>query len=62
MSAKAYATLAAVIFMIVAAFQLYRAYSGIPVNVAGTEIPAMASWVVGGVLALLSLLGFTARG
>ncbi|MFO1187453.1 MAG: hypothetical protein U1E87_08405 [Alphaproteobacteria bacterium] len=61
MSSKSFATLAAVIFSLAAAAQLWRAYSAIAVSIGGNEIPVMVSWIVGSVLAVLALLGFTSR-
>jgi hypothetical protein len=62
MSSKSYATLAALIFTLAAAAQLWRAYTAMAVSFGGTDIPVMASWIAGGVLAVLALLGFTSKG
>jgi hypothetical protein len=61
MSAKAYAILAALIFLLAAAGQGYRAYTGLAVNVGDFAVPVMASWIASGVLVLLAVLGLTAR-
>jgi putative Mn2+ efflux pump MntP len=59
MTAKSYCRLAALIFAVVAAFQLIRAVSGWPITVGATTwIPLWASWVVcviGGVLSWIGL-------
>jgi hypothetical protein len=61
MTAKNYARIAASIFAIVAALQLARAASGLPVTVgAATSIPLWASWIACFVAAGLAWLGFDA--
>lgn len=61
MSSKSFATLAALVFTLAAAAQLWRAYSAIAVSIGGNEIPVIVSWIAGGVLGVLALLGFTSR-
>lgn len=61
MSARAYSILAALVFLLAAAGQAYRAYMGLAVNVGDFAVPVTARWIVSGVLALLALLGLTAR-
>jgi hypothetical protein len=61
MSAKAFATLAALIFTIVAIAQLARAALAVPVTIGGGELPILASWIAGGLLVVMAFLGYTAR-
>ena len=64
MTAEGYATLAAVVFAIIAIVQLLRAALGwsITVGVSGSSvsIPVWLSWIAFVVLALLAWLGFAA--
>lgn len=62
MPSKSYARLAALVFTLAAAAQLWRAYTAMPAMIGGNEVPVIASWIAGGVLSVLALLGFTSRG
>jgi len=53
---KPFTTIAALIFLLVAAAHVYRAYAGLPVVVDGHDIPVMASWIAAAVAALLGLM------
>lgn len=46
----------ALLLLIIAACHLYRAYAGMDLVIGTTHVPMMASWIAGGVLALLGLL------
>ena len=61
MSAKIYSTLVACLFSLMAVAQLVRAFQQVPLMVGDVAIPVVASWVACGVLALLAILGFTAK-
>jgi hypothetical protein len=61
MTAKTFASIAAVIFTIIALLQLTRAVSGWDVTIDATVIPMWASWLAGLVAATLAWLGFTVR-
>jgi len=62
MLSKSYAKLAALVFALAAAAQLWRAYTALPAMIGGNEVPVIASWFAGGMLGVLALLGFTSRG
>lgn len=55
---KPFTMIGAVIFLMVAAAHVYRAYAGLPVAVSGHDIPVMASWIAGAVSALLGIMLF----
>jgi hypothetical protein len=61
MTAKTFASIAAVIFTIIALLQLTRAASGWDLIIGTTAIPMWPSWVAGLVATTLAWLGFTAR-
>jgi hypothetical protein len=61
MSAKAFSSLVALIFLVLAGAQATRAYLAWPVQVDTFSVPVNWSWAIAAVLLLLSLLGFTAR-
>ena len=58
MIAHHYATLAALIFTLVAVLQLVRALKRWPVTIGTTSIPVWVSWVAFIVAAILAWLGF----
>jgi hypothetical protein len=60
MTATQYSLLAAAIFALVAALQILRAVTGLPVTIGQTPIPIWASWVAGGVAIVLAWLGYAA--
>jgi len=53
--------LSALLFLLIAAAHVYRAYAHIDVVVAGHAIPIMASWICAGVTGLLGLLLLVVR-
>ena len=58
---KTFMSLASLIFLLVAAMHLYRAFKGFPMVYGNFRIPVIASWV-GGFLALyLAYQGFKHR-
>jgi hypothetical protein len=61
MTAKTFASIAAVIFTVVALLQFTRAAAGWEVTIDTTAVPMWASWLAGLVAATLAWLGFTAR-
>ncbi len=61
MPAKAYATLVAVLFALMALAQLTRAIMGLPITIGQTAIPIAASWIAFAVFALLSAIGFVTK-
>jgi len=48
--------LSALVFLLIAAAHVYRAYAGIDVIIAAHHIPIIASWICAGVTALLGIL------
>ncbi len=58
---KPITTLAALLLLVIAIAQGFRAYMGIDVVVDGYHVPIMASWVAAGVAGLLSLGLFSGR-
>lgn len=46
----------ALLLLLVAAAHAYRAYAGIPIEIAHHTVPMMASWVCAGVTGVLGLL------
>jgi hypothetical protein len=55
-----FSLLAALIFAVVAALQLARAVSGLPVTIGTASLPLWASWIAVLVAAGLAWLGFAA--
>lgn len=53
---KPFTLIAAIVFLIVAAAHAYRIYTGFPVVVGAHDIPMMASWIGGGIAALLGVM------
>ncbi len=53
---KPFTTIGALVFLLVAAAHIYRAYAGLPVSVGDHDIPVMASWIAAGVSGLLGLM------
>jgi hypothetical protein len=53
---KPFTIIAALIFFVVAAAHVYRAYSGFDVTLAGHPIPVMASWIAAAVSALIGVM------
>jgi hypothetical protein len=60
MSATQYSLLAAAIFALVAALQIFRAVTGLPITIGKTSIPIWASWVACAVAIVLAGLGYAA--
>lgn len=60
MNAGQYSFLVSLVFGLVAVLQIVRAVRRLPVTIGGTSIPIWASWVAGGVAALLAWLGYAA--
>jgi hypothetical protein len=56
---KPFTTIAALLFLIVAAVHGYRLYSGaIAISVAGHDVPLWASWAGGAVALVLAIMLF----
>ena len=53
---RPFTMIGAVIFLMVAAAHLYRAFAELPVTIADHEIPLMASWIAGGISGLLGVM------
>jgi hypothetical protein len=53
---KPFTTIAALVFVVVAAAHAYRIYAGLSVVVGGHDIPMWGSWVGAGVAALLGIM------
>jgi hypothetical protein len=60
MTAKSFSRLAALIFTIIAALQLIRAFAGWEITIGTTAVPLWPSWIAAIVAATLAWLGFTA--
>jgi hypothetical protein len=60
MTPQKFSLLAALIFAVVAALQLARAVSGLPVTIGAASLPLWASWIAALVAAGLAWLGFAA--
>jgi hypothetical protein len=50
-----FVVVSALVFLVVCAAQAYRAYTGIPVLIAGHEVPIMCSWATAGITGFLAL-------
>lgn len=55
---KFFTTLAAIMFLLVAAVHAYRVYSGFALVVAGHTIPVWGSWIGVGIAALFGVMLF----
>lgn len=60
MSAKTFSAVAALVFLVAAVAQGYRALNAIPVHFGTFDVPVMVSWIACGVLIFLGLLGLRA--
>jgi hypothetical protein len=58
---RAYITLSALVFLLVALFQVYRAATGLPVQIGSLSIPVGASWGVALFAAVMSAWGWRSR-
>jgi hypothetical protein len=56
-----YATASAIVFTLVALFQVYRAAVALPVQIGGTSIPVAASWGIAAFAALMAFWGWRSR-
>lgn len=60
-SARGFVTTSAVLFSLVAAFQLWRAISGWPVEINHFPVPVAASWGIAALAGLLATWGWRSR-
>ena len=60
MTIKAFCTLAAAIFALIALLQLIRIVMGLSVTLNGIDVPFLASWIAVIVAGALSFVGFRA--
>ena len=56
-----YATASAIVFTLVALFQVWRAAVGLPVQIGGTSVPVAASWGIAAFAAVMALWGWRSR-
>jgi len=56
-----YATASAIVFTLVALFQVYRAVAALPVQIGGTSVPVAASWGIAAFAGLMALWGWRSR-
>lgn len=55
---KPFTLIAAILLLLVAAAHIYRVYAGIPIVVGGQALSDMASYIIGGVIALVAVMTF----
>ena len=58
---RSYVTASAIVFALVALFQVWRAATGLPVQIGGFAVPVAASWVVAVFTGALSVWGWRSR-
>ena len=58
---RSYVTASATVFALVALFQVWRAVTGLPVQIGGFAVPVGASWAVAVFAGALSAWGWRSR-
>ena len=58
---RSYVTASAIVFALVALFQVWRAATGLPVQIGGFSVPVAASWGVALFAGALSAWGWRSR-
>ena len=56
-----YATVSAIVFSLVALFQVYRAAIALPVQIGSVSVPVAASWGIAVFAALMAFWGWRSR-
>lgn len=56
-----YATVSAIVFALVALFQVYRAAVALPVQIGAVSVPVALSWGIAAFAALMALWGWRSR-
>ena len=56
-----YATVSAIVFLLVAVVQVVRAANGWPVHIDGVEVPVVASWGVAAFATFMAAWGWRSR-